>query len=195
MKMSEDFKQVIAAIHKVQQSLDVIKRGETADTGKYKYTYASLSRIWDELRPELSKNKLTIMQPPTFNISDLLETWIFHESGEYVFTSMRLVITRDDPQGYGSAVTYARRYGVLATLGIVTDDDNDASTQRLADGEMKKDWVRAYTVVSKKQNPEKVPTYTDFITFMSDVYGKHPTKVMAKEHQQVLDTINAFDTK
>lgn len=193
MKMSEEFKQVVAAIHEVQQAVEVIKRGETADTGKYKYNYASLSKIWVELKPVLKKNGLTIMQPPSFNISDQLETWIMHSSGEWVYTTMRLIITREDPQGMGSAISYARRYALLASLGIVTDDDNDATTQRLADGEMKKDWVRAYTVMSRKIDPDHVVTNQEFIKFMTDVYGKHPTAVLAREHQNVLDTINAFD--
>jgi hypothetical protein len=194
MVLSQDNKQVIAAIHKVQQAIDIIKREETADTGKYKYNYASLSKIWLQVKPELEKNELTVMQPPVFESIDSLETWIHHSSGEYAMTKMRLIITREDPQGMGSAISYARRYALLATLGIVTDDDNDATTQRLADGEMKRDWVRAYTVVSKKTNPDHIPTNMEFIKFMTEVYGKHPSSVLAKEHQTVLDTINAFDT-
>lgn len=193
MKMSEEFKQVVAAVHTVQQTVDVITRGETADTGKYKYKYASLSKIWVEIKAQLEKNQLTIVQPPTSNVSDQLETWIFHSSGEWMFSSMRLIITREDPQGMGSAISYARRYAIVAMLGIITDDDNDATTQRLADGEMKRDWVRAFTIISKKAAPEHTPTPNEFIKFMVDTYGKHPSKVLAKEHQSVLDTINAFD--
>lgn len=193
MKMSEDFKQVISAVHNVQQAVDIIRRGETADTGKYKYKYASLSKIWIQIKLELKRNELTIVQPPTFNVADQLETWIFHSSGEWMLSSMRLVITREDPQGMGSAISYARRYAIVSMLGIITDDDNDATTQRLADGEMKKEWVRAYTVIAKKANPEHIVKTDEFIKFMTDVYGKHPTKVLVSEHQSVIDTIKAFD--
>lgn len=193
MKYSETFTKVIAAIHNLQQEVEVISRGETADAGKYSYKYASMPKIWTEIKPVFKKHGLTIMQPPSFEISDSLETWIFHESGEWIMTSMRLVIVRDDPQGFGSAITYARRYAALATLGLVTDEDNDATTQRKADGEMRKDWVRAYTVMAKKNAPEHAPTYNEFTKFMQDVYGKHPNDVLAKEHGQVMDTIKAFD--
>lgn len=195
MKMSEEFKHVVAAVHEVQQAVEIIKRSETADTGKYKYNYASLSKIWVELKPVLKKNGLTILQPPSFNISDQLETWIMHSSGEWIYTSMRLIITREDPQGMGAAISYARRYALLASLGIVTDDDNDATTQRLADGEMKKDWVRAYTIMKKKVDPDSTATYQDFIKFTTEVYGKHPSAILAKEHQNVMDTIQAFDVE
>lgn len=195
MKTSLEFTKVIGAIHELQQEVDVINRGETADTGKYTYSYASLAKIWVDIKPVLHKNGLTILQPPTFDIADLLETWIFHDSGEWICAVMRLIITRDDPQGFGSAVTYARRYAALATLGLVTDDDNDATTQRKADGDMRKDWVRSYTVMAKKNMPDHAPTYGEFTNFMKEVYGKHPNDVLAKEHQQVLDTIKAFDNE
>lgn len=197
MSTSETTTKILQAIHNVQQALEVIGRTETADAGKYSYKYASMTTIWNALKPLLKKEDLTVMQTPTSgengNVGDYLQTTIYHSSGEFVTDKMRLVITRDDPQGFGSAITYARRYALTAMLGIVTDDDNDASTQRIADGEMKKEWVRAYTVMAKKQNPDKPPTNNDFISFMTEVYGKHPTRVLAREHQQVLDTINAFN--
>jgi hypothetical protein len=188
---------VLKAVHNVQQALEVIGRTEKADAGKYSYKYASMATIWNELKPLLKKEGFTIIQSPSSGngtqFGDFLTTTIYHESGEFLTTTSRLIITRDDPQGYGSAITYARRYALVSMLGIVTDDDNDATTQRLADGEMKKDWVRAFTVMSKKIAPDHQPTNAEFISFMTDTYGKHPSKVLAKEHQHVLDTINAFD--
>jgi hypothetical protein len=190
---------VLKAIHNVQQALEVIGRTEKADVGKYSYKYASMSTIWNELKPLLKREGLTIIQAPSSTDGqahgDFLTTGIYHESGEFMTTTSRLVITRDDPQGYGSAITYARRYALVSMLGIITDDDNDASTQRLADGEMKKEWVTAFTVIQKKVAPDTAVTNAMFINFMTEVYGKHPSKVLAKEHQHVLDTIKAFDTK
>lgn len=198
MNGSSEFNEVIKAIHNVQQDLEILERESKADIGKYKYSYASMPAIWVRLKPLLKKHNLVVIQSPVStdgsSIGDFLKTTVVHvESGQYVSYTMRLVITRDDPQGFGSAITYAERYMIRSIFKVVTDDDNDATTQRLADGEMKKEWVRAYTVVSKKVNPESNPTYNDFIKFMSEVYGKHPTKVLAKEHQAVLDTINAFN--
>lgn len=198
MTRSEEYKQVVSAISAVQQDLEILKQSDTADAGKFTYTYTGMPTIWKEVKPLLAKHKLTVLQSPVSGdggtMGDFLKTTIFHESGEWVEYTMRLVITRDDPQGYGSAVTYAERYMIKSIFKIVTsNDDNDAVTQSLANGEMKKDWVRAYMVVAKKADPDGTPTNVDFIKFMTDVYGKHPSKVLAKEHQQVLDTINAFN--
>lgn len=197
MTASDTTAAIIPAIHAVQQAVDPIEQTGKADTGKFSYRYATLPHIWTTIRDELAKNELTVVQSPTGGvggmIGDFLTTTIYHSSGEWISDSMRLVITREDPQGMGAAITYARRYALSAMLGLVTDSDTDAVTQRLADGEMKRDWVRAFTVVSKKINPDSVPTNNDFVKFMEEVYGKHPSRILAREHQQVLDTINAFN--
>ena len=187
--------QLIAAIHQVQQSIGVIQKSKTADVQKYKYKYADLGSIWRELRPLLAVNGLTVMQPITYkNGVDMLTTKIYHKSGECMTEDMRLILTNDDPQKQGAAITYARRYQLISMLGIVVDDDNDAADHRMADGEMVKEWVRAYMVMVQGNNPDVSPTYNDFITFMQEVYQKHPKYIRATEHNTVLATINAFNT-
>lgn len=200
MKTSDKYTNVITALHNVQQDLEIIAKDDVAKiqgkTANYTYKFTGYPKIWLAVKPLLKKYDLTVIQTPSANndgqYGDYLMTTIFHSSGEWIQDSMRLVITRDDPQGFGSAVTFARRYALSSMLGVVTDDDNDATTQRLADGEMKREWVTAYTVMSKLVDPDHEPTNNDFMTFMTETYGKHPSKILAKEHQQVLDIINAF---
>lgn len=199
MNSSAKFTTVAGAIGNVQQQLEILQRDSKADAGKYSYKYTGMPTMWTALKPLLKKYGLTVLQSPVSSdgssvLGDYMTTTIIHEtSGEWVEYSMRLVITRDDPQGYGSAVTYAERYMIKSIFKVVTDDDNDATTQRMADGEQRKDWVRAYTIMAKKIDPDANPTYNDFMKFMTETYGKHPSKILAKEHQQVLDTINAFN--
>lgn len=196
MRTSKEFDQVIQAIHNVQQGVENITRSSTADTGKFSYKYADMPTIWNAIKGKLKSEKLTVVQSPTSHAQDMmgdfLNTTIYHSSGQWISDTMRLISNRDDAQGVGAAITYAKRYALTSMLGLVTDEDNDANNQRMADGEMKKEWVRTYVLVAKKADPTHVPTNLEFIQFMTDVYGKHPTKVYAKEHQQVLDTINAF---
>jgi|SRR6478672_3540843 len=202
MKTSTDTKNLVAAVHNVQQGLEIIERKSKADIRSqkgtsYTYKYADMPTIWLAIKPLLKENGLTVIQTPSSNnegqYGDFLTTTIYHDSGEWMTDSMRLIISREDSQGLGASITYFRRYMLSAMLGIVTDDDNDATTQRLADGSMIKDWVRAFTIVTKRIDPEAKPTYNDFMKFMTDTYGKHPTKVLARESQSVLDTIQAFD--
>jgi uncharacterized protein (DUF3820 family) len=63
-----------------------------------------------------------------------LETRLIHaESGEQITSHMPLVLTKQDPQSQGSALTYARRYALLAILGLVGDEDDDASRAQSPD--------------------------------------------------------------
>ena len=57
-----------------------------------------------------------------------LETTIMHESGEYMSSVMPMPVAKKDAQGYGSAMTYARRYSIASMFGIAqADDDGNAA--------------------------------------------------------------------
>jgi hypothetical protein len=82
------------------------------------------------VRPVLNKHGLVYAQFPTnLDGAPALETMLIHaESGEDIAAVMPLVLTKNDPQGYGSALTYARRYALLSILGLVGDEDDDANS-------------------------------------------------------------------
>ena len=185
------------AIYAVQQEIAVIARKDEADAGKFSYRYAGMPQVWGELKPLLKKNDLLVKQPTA--------TWDGHMTGDYIKTIvthvttgqqmtefMRLVTTKQDPQSMGAAQTYAKRYQLGNIFGLITGDDNDAGDHRLATAEQKKEWVRAYTIVAKKANPEAKPTYNEFAKFLVEVYGKGINDIFASDSQAVLDTINAF---
>lgn len=197
--MTEIKQTLAAAMFDVQQKVDTIAKKDEADAGSYKYKYAGMPQIWEAIKPLLKEQQLLVMQSPTTSdgsvSGDYLETTItFIPTGESITRTMRLVSSRQDPQGMGAAITYARRYMLSAMFGLITEDDNDARDHRLATAEQKKDWVRAFTVVSKKANPDANPTYNDFAKFLLEVYGKGINEVLAKDSQSVLDTINAFNS-
>jgi hypothetical protein len=187
------------AIYAVQQEIDVIARNDKADIdGKYSYKYAGMPKIWEALKPLLKKHGLLVKQPATtwdgHTMGDFIKTIITHvESGESMTEFMRLVMRREDPQGMGAAQTYAKRYQLGNIFGLITEDDTDAKDHRLATAEQKKEWVRAYAVVSKKANPDANPTYNEFAKFLLEVYGKGINDILAKDSQSVIDTIKAFE--
>ena len=57
----------------------------------------------------------------------VVETMLTHTSGEWVRSELALPLAKHDPQGVGSAVTYGRRYGLAAIIGVVADVDDDAN--------------------------------------------------------------------
>lgn len=94
----------------------------------FKSSYADLTSVWDACRAALTKNGLSVVQVPGFDENDVwLETMILHASGESISGRYPLRPQPQTPQGYGSALTYARRYSLAAMVGVVADEDDDGN--------------------------------------------------------------------
>jgi hypothetical protein len=99
----------------------------------FKSSYADLTSVWEACREQLAKNDLAVFQGcETHDGSDFLTTTVMHKSGQWIKSEIRLLLTKQDAQGMGSAITYARRYSLAAAIGIVQDDDdgNAASQEK-----------------------------------------------------------------
>lgn len=99
----------------------------------FKSKYADLAATWDACRLPLSKNGLSVIQ--TTQVSDqgsvYLETTLAHSSGQWIKGALPINPVKNDPQGIGSAITYARRYALAAIVGVAqVDDDGEAAHGR-----------------------------------------------------------------
>lgn len=97
--------------------------------------FASLAAIVAATTPILSSHGLSITQHLSFDEqtnSDLLTTWLLHSSGQFISDSMRLYLPKQDPQGQGSATSYAKRYAWQAVCGVVADADDDGNAASAA---------------------------------------------------------------
>lgn len=94
----------------------------------FKSNYAGLPAVVEKAGPIVTKNGVAVSQYPSFDgANDLLTTLVLHKSGQYIGCVMRLHLAKKDPQGQGSAITYARRYSYMAALGLVADEDDDGN--------------------------------------------------------------------
>lgn len=101
----------------------------------FKSTYADLAAVKEPTQPILLKHGLAVTQEPSFlilnetpaKLVDTLRTVLIHESGEERESTMILRPVKNDPQGQGSAITYAKRYAYMAILGLVADKDDDGN--------------------------------------------------------------------
>lgn len=131
MKTSDTITKVSAAIVKAQGELDTVSMD--GNNPHFRSRYATLGNTVKSTRETLRKHGLAVIQ--TFGETDgtyiNLETTLLHESGEWMSGVLTMRPTKADPQGMGSAMTYARRYALSAVLGLVTeeDDDGNASSQ------------------------------------------------------------------
>jgi len=96
----------------------------------FKSDYATLDNIIDVTRPILHKHGLTVMQFPGGDGEKVtVRTMVMHESGEWIESEpLTIKPTKVDPQGAGSAITYARRYSYAAALSLSLGDDDDGNS-------------------------------------------------------------------
>lgn len=92
----------------------------------FKSKYADLSACIEAVIDGLNANGIALIQkqhPHDGGVA--VETIFVHESGEILSAGMLTVpAAKQDPQGYGSALTYARRYSLMAACGIAPEDDD-----------------------------------------------------------------------
>jgi len=89
--------------------------------------YATLKSCLDTVRPVLARHGLVLMQSamPSELGGDRLVTRLLHESGGFIEDEGISLVGADNMQKLGSAISYARRFGLLAMLGLVGDPDED----------------------------------------------------------------------
>jgi hypothetical protein len=100
---------------------------KTAINPHFRSKYVSLETLTAQVLPILNAHGLVLLQEPTaLNGVPALRTRLIHaETGEETESTMFLVLAKQDPQGQGSALTYARRYALMSVLGLVADADDD----------------------------------------------------------------------
>jgi len=123
MKMSDSIAQLAEALAKAQGQIDDASKG--SKNPFFNSKYADLAAVRAVIREPLAVNDIAVVQFPRSLSGEVeVETMLTHKSGEYMSETLRLPVGKWDAHGIGSAITYARRYGLMSLLGIATDDDD-----------------------------------------------------------------------
>lgn len=126
MKRSEQINELVEALSVAQSQIKAPIKNKTMKVpGRDSYNYADLAAVIDVIREPLGKNGLAITQ--LIEADDRLETTLFHKSGQFISSSYPLG-TYSRLQDLGTALTYIRRYSVIAMLSICGEDDQDGKT-------------------------------------------------------------------
>tara|TARA_R110002012_G_scaffold105895_1_gene246995 strand:- start:390 stop:953 length:564 start_codon:yes stop_codon:yes gene_type:complete len=128
MNKSESIKELATALNKAQAEMSGAKK--SAKNPYFKSKYANLEEVINCLKEPFADNGLSFMQFPLSEEGRAgVTTLIMHNSGEWISQDLLLKCAKNDPQGMGSAITYARRYGLQAAAGLPSeDDDGNAAT-------------------------------------------------------------------
>lgn len=110
-----------------QKEFPLIKKEDTNPFFKSKY--AGLPSVLEVVLPILQKHGLLLIQCPISSEERVgVETSIIdEETGESIKAGFTMALAKNDPQGAGSAITYARRYSLISILGLNVDEDDDAN--------------------------------------------------------------------
>ena len=166
---SDEFTELAKAMIKVQQAIRPANKDSYNDYTKSKY--ATLGSVQDACRDALIENGIWVTQFPVnvgmINTLGLVTKLVHIDSGQWQSSVLVMPLPKNDPQGYGSALTYARRYGLCALVGIVTEDDDGSAASILGS-----DHDSSITI----QGHEKMPSFPAKKTAIDASSGSNFTK-------------------
>jgi hypothetical protein len=93
-----------------------------------------LPSVIDAVKTALNDAGIVFLQTPSPSPDGMLylTTRLLHESGEWIQDTATTPFPKQDPQGYGSAITYLRRYSLSAITGLYQDDDDGNAAAKVA---------------------------------------------------------------
>ena len=129
---SESIKELATALAKAQAAI----KGALKDSDNpfFKSKYADLSSVVEAIREPLASNGLSYVQVShDAEHAAKVETLILHQSGEWLSCGpVSVPVSKQDAQGFGSAMTYARRYSLSAAFGVAPEDDDGNAAAKAA---------------------------------------------------------------
>lgn len=161
------FSKIASALVKAQKAFGPALK--SSSNPHFRSRYADLSACVEAVIDALNDNGIAMMQrvSPSDN-GVIVETMLIHESGETISNGqLHVPASKHDAQGYGSALTYARRYSLMAACGIAPEDD---------DG----------NAASKRPAAPAVPT-PDITDFLSAIEASANSDELAKVYKEAFD--------
>lgn len=172
MNRSESVIELIKALNKCQSEI----KGAIKDTKNTFYNnakYADLASVWEAIREPMTKHGLAITQTTQWAPEDsklMLMTTLFHISGEWLASNYPIMpmmqkkatpdskaewVDTNNPQAMGSCITYARRYSLMAIIGIAPeDDDGNLASGLVGKPEINLPKAKEIVVPNKNVTPE-----------------------------------------
>jgi hypothetical protein len=131
VRMSATIGKLAEALAKAQAEMEGAAKDST--NPHFRSKYADLASVRDACRP-LAKYGIAHLQPTRAEGPHVtVTTVLIHASGEWISEDLTLTAGQNTPQAVGSAITYGRRYGLAAMVGIAPeDDDGEAAEPRNA---------------------------------------------------------------
>lgn len=162
---------------------EITSASKDRENPHFRSRYATLASVQDACRGPLTKNGLAVMQLVSSEGPKVtVETLLTHSSGEWISSRLTLTAAQANPQAIGSAVTYARRYGLSAMVGVAPDDDDDgesATTGAPMNGARQQNQARHSAPPAN--GAAKVPTEAELLAEIQAMASTSAAAVVAKK--------------
>ncbi|MCP3683894.1 MAG: hypothetical protein GY861_14520 [bacterium] len=162
--MSEAINELVKALIDAQAEFDPIKK--KAENPFFKSKYATLDEVIACTKAGLANNGLAVSQLPT---GDSVKTLLMHTSGQWICADTDLCIEKKTPQGQGSSISYARRYGISAILNVCSEPDDDGNEAQKA-AKKKAPSVAEVQKMKEELSLNEITSKMSFWEFMRDNY-------------------------
>jgi hypothetical protein len=124
-------KNIASALVKAQRGFAPALK--TSTNPHFRSKYVDLAGCVEAVVDSLNAAGIALIQRTSEDATGVtVETVFVHESGEMLECGkLHVPAAKQDPQGYGSALTYARRYSLMAACGIAPEDDDGNAASRV----------------------------------------------------------------
>jgi hypothetical protein len=183
--MSDSVAALAAALAKAQGAMS--HASKDANNPHFKSRYADLAAVWSAIREPLSANGLSVVQTVAQSDGTVgVRSILMHSSGEFISSDLQMPVAQKTPQGYGSALTYARRYSLAALVGIAQDDDDGEAGTR-GSAPVLPPVQRRTPISTDKPRPEALTLSVDTAAATPDADPVERALVAIAEAQQPAD--------
>jgi len=172
-------KGIATALAKAQANMG--KALKQANNPHFRSKYADLGNVMDACLPALNEAGIALIQPTGEDEhSPFVETILIHgESGESLTCRVPLIVSKNDMQGYGSAVTYARRYGLMTMAGIAPEDDDGNAAAKAPPKQEQRQQKPQETDAEAIERAKEYLAEADSLDDLKDRWGRIPKPVQA----------------
>lgn len=128
---SPELTELAKALHSAQGAMK--SAAKDGANPHFKSKYATLESVIEAAKPALQAAGLSFTQAPGMVADGRLSitTMVLHISGQWMRSTLHIPLAKSDPQGVGSAISYGKRYALMAVFGLPSeDDDAEAATDR-----------------------------------------------------------------
>lgn len=178
MKKSESISELAKAFAKTQQELK--QPLKDAANPFFKSTYVPLENVTESITETATKNGLAFSQEPSFDDGMVtVTTLVMHSSGEWIeYAPLKMKPVKNDPQAFGSAITYAKRYALSAIFGITSDKDDDGNEATQPQKPQRQQQATKQAQVKQYISADKAKQYEDDIQAIIKATGKNDGSIM-----------------